>query len=73
MIIEIDEDIYFDSDVYGLIEMMEKSNVIYYPQIGASRDETASAAMFMFGEMIERTDDGECEYADAGYKTKDMR
>ena len=61
MIIEIDEDIYFDSDVYGLIEMMEKSNVIYYPQIGASRDETASAAMFMFGEMIERTDDGECE------------
>ena len=31
MIIEIDEDIYFDSDVYGLIAMMEKSNVIYYP------------------------------------------
>ena len=64
---------YFDSDVYGLIEMMEKSNVIYYPQIGASRDETASAAMFMFGEMIERTDDGECEQADAAFKTKDMR
>ena len=72
MIIEIDEDIYFDSDVYGLIEM-EKPNVIYYPQIGASRDETASAAMFMFGEMIERTDDGECEQADAAFKTKDMR
>ena len=72
MVIEIDEDIYFDSDVYGLIEMMEKSNVIYYPQIGASRDETASAAMFMFGEMIERTDDGECEQADAAFKTKDM-
>lgn len=31
MVIEIDEDIYFDSDVYGLIEMMEKPNVIYYP------------------------------------------
>ena len=31
MIIELDEDAYFDSDVYGLIEMMEKSNVIYYP------------------------------------------
>ena len=72
MIIEIDEDIYFDSDVYGLIEM-DKSNVIYYPQIGASRDETTSAAMYMFGEMIERTDDGECEQADAAFKTKDMR
>ena len=72
MIIELDEDIYFDSDVYGLIEM-DKPNVIYYPQIGASRDETASAAMFMFGEMIERTDDGECEQADAAFKTKDMR
>ena len=72
MIIEIDEDIYFDSDVYGLIEM-DKPNVIYYPQIGASRDETTSAAMFMFGEMIERTDDGECEQADAAFKTKDMR
>ena len=72
MVIEIDEDIYFDSDVYGLIEM-DKPNVIYYPQIGASRDETASAAMFMFGEMIERTDDGECEQADAAFKTKDMR
>ena len=72
MVIELDEDIYFDSDVYGLIEM-DKPNVIYYPQIGASRDETASAAMFMFGEMIERTDDGECEQADAAFKTKDMR
>ena len=72
MVIEIDEDIYFDSDVYGLIEM-DKPNVIYYPQIGASRDETASAAMFMFGEMIERTDDGECEQANAAFKTKDMR
>ena len=72
MIIEIDEDVYFDSDVYGLIEM-ENPNVIYYPQIGASRDETTSAAMFMFGEMIERTDDGECEQADAACKTKDMR
>ena len=72
MIIEIDEDIYFDSDVYGLIEM-ENTNVIYYPQIGASRDETTSAAMYMFGEMIERTDDGECEQADAAFKTKDMR
>ena len=72
MIIEIDEDVYFDSDVYGLIEM-ENPNVIYYPQIGASRDETTSAAMFMFGEMIERTDDGECEQADAAFKTKDMR
>ena len=72
MIIETDEDIYFDSDVYGLIEMNE-SNIIYYPQIGASRDETASAAMFMFGEMIERTDDGECEQSDAAFKTKDMR
>ena len=72
MVIEIDEDIYFDSDVYGLIEM-DKPNVIYYPQIGASRDETASAAMFMFGEMIERTDDGECEQADAAFKTKNMR
>lgn len=72
MIIELDEDAYFDSDVYGLIEM-EKPNVIYYPQIGASRDETTSAAMFMFGEMIERTDDGECEQADAAFKTKDMR
>lgn len=30
MVIEIDEDIYFDSDVYGLIEM-ENPNVIYYP------------------------------------------
>ena len=72
MIIETDEDIYFDSDVYGLIEM-DKPNIIYYPQIGASRDETTSAAMFMFGEMIERTDDGECEQADAAFKTKDMR
>ena len=72
MVIEIDEDVYFDSDVYGLIEMANP-NVIYYPQIGASRDETASAAMFMFGEMIERTDDGECEQADAAFKTKDMR
>ena len=72
MVIEIDEDIYFDSDVYGLIEM-DKPNVIYYPQIGASRDETTSAAMYMFGEMIERTDDGECEQADAAFKTKDMR
>ena len=72
MIIELNEDAYFDSDVYGLIEM-EKPNVIYYPQIGASRDETTSAAMFMFGEMIERTDDGECEQADAAFKTKDMR
>ena len=72
MIIELEEDAYFDSDVYGLIEM-EKPNVIYYPQIGASRDETTSAAMFMFGEMIERTDDGECEQADAAFKTKDMR
>ena len=72
MIIELDEDAYFDSDVYGLIEM-ETPNVIYYPQIGASRDETTSAAMFMFGEMIERTDDGECEQADAAFKTKDMR
>ena len=72
MVIEIDEDVYFDSDVYGLIEM-ENPNVIYYPQIGASRDETTSAAMFMFGEMIERTDDGECEQADAAFKTKDMR
>lgn len=72
MIIELDEDAYFDSDVYGLIEM-EKPNVIYYPQIGASRDETTSAAMYMFGEMIERTDDGECEQADAAFKTKDMR
>ena len=72
MVIEIDEDIYFDSDVYGLIEM-DKPNVIYYPQIGASRDETTSAAMFMFGEMLERTDDGECEQADAAFKTKDMR
>ena len=72
MIIEIDEDIYFDSDVYGLIEMANP-NVMYYPQIGASRDETTSAAMYMFGEMIERTDDGECEQADAAFKTKDMR
>ena len=72
MVIEIDEDVYFDSDVYGLIEM-DKPNVIYYPQIGASRDETTSAAMYMFGEMIERTDDGECEQADAAFKTKDMR
>ena len=72
MVIESDEDIYFDSDVYGLIEM-DKPNVIDYPQIGASRDETASAAMFMFGEMIERTDDGESEQADAAFKTKDMR
>ena len=72
MIIELDEDAYFDSDVYGLIEMANP-NVIYYPQIGASRDETTSAAMFMFGEMIERTDDGECEQADAAFKTKDMR
>ena len=72
MIIETDEDIYFDSDVYGLIEM-DKPNIIYYPQIGASRDETTSAAMFMFGEMIERTDDGECEQADAAFKTKNMR
>ena len=53
--------------------MMEKTNVIYYPWIGASRDKTSSAAMFMFGEMIERTDDGECEQADAAFKTKDMR
>ena len=30
MVIEIDEDVYFDSDVYGLIEM-EIPNVIYYP------------------------------------------
>ena len=60
MIIELDEDAYFDSDVYGLIEMANP-NVMYYPQIGASRDETTSAAMFMFGEMIERTDDGESE------------
>ena len=30
MIIETDEDIYFDSDVYGLIEM-DKPNIIYYP------------------------------------------
>ena len=72
MIIELDEDAYFDSDVYGLIEMANP-NVIYYPQIGASRDETTSAAMYMFGEMIERTDDGECEQADAAFKTKDMR
>ena len=72
MIIETDEDIYFDSDVYGLIEM-NNPNIIHYPQIGASRDETTSAAMFMFGEMIERTDDGECEQADAAFKTKDMR
>ena len=72
MVIEIDEDAYFDSDVYGLIEMANP-NVIYYPQIGASRDETTSAAMYMFGEMIERTDDGECEQADAAFKTKDMR
>ena len=72
MVIEIDEDIYFDSDVYGLIEMNE-SNIIYYPQIGASRDETTSAAIFMFGEMIERTDDGESEQADAAFKTKNMR
>ena len=72
MVIEIDEDIYFDSDVYGLIEM-ENPNVIYYPQIGASRDETTSTAMYMFGEMIERTDDGESEQADAAFKTKDMR
>ena len=72
MVIEIDEDIYFDSDVYGLIEMANP-NVMYYPQIGASRDETTSAAMYMFGEMIERTDDGECEQADAAFKTKDMR
>ena len=72
MIIELDEDAYFDSDVYGLIELA-KPNVIYYPQIGASRDVTTSAAMFMFGEMIERTDDGECEQADAAFKTKDMR
>ena len=72
MVIEIDEDVYFDSDVYGLIEMANP-NVIYYPQIGASRDETTSAAMYMFGEMIERTDDGECEQADAAFKTKDMR
>ena len=72
MIIEIDEDIYFDSDVYGLIEMANP-NVMYYPQIGASRDETTSAAMYMFGEMIERTDDGESEQADAAFKTKDMR
>ena len=73
MVIEIDEDVYFDSDVYGLIEMMENPNVMYYPQIGASRDETTSAAMYMFGEMIERTDDGESEQADAAFKTKDMR
>ena len=73
MVIEIDEDIYFDSDVYGLIEMMENPNITFYPQISASRDETASSAMFMFGEMIERTDDGECEQADAAFKTKDMR
>ena len=72
MIIETDEDIYFDSDVYGLIEM-NNPNIIYYPQIGASRDETTSAAMFMFGEMIERTDDGEREQADAAFKTKNMR
>ena len=72
MIIELDEDAYFDSDVYGLIEMANP-NVMYYPQIGASRDETTSAAMYMFGEMIERTDDGECEQADAAFKTKDMR
>ena len=72
MVIEIDEDVYFDSDVYGLIEMANP-NVMYYPQIGASRDKTSSAAMFMFGEMIERTDDGECEQADAAFKTKDMR
>ena len=72
MVIEIDEDVYFDSDVYGLIEMANP-NVMYYPQIGASRDETTSAAMYMFGEMIERTDDGECEQADAAFKTKDMR
>ena len=72
MIIELDEDAYFDSDVYGLIEMANP-NVIYYPQISASRDETTSAAMYMFGEMIERTDDGECEQADAAFKTKDMR
>ena len=56
MVIELDEDAYFDSDVYGLMEM-EKPNVIYYPQIGASRDETTSAAMFIFGEIIEHTDD----------------
>ena len=31
MVIEIDEDIYFDSDVYGLIEMMNNPNVMYYP------------------------------------------
>lgn len=30
MIIELDEDAYFDSDVYGLIEMANP-NVIYYP------------------------------------------
>ena len=30
MVIEIDEDIYFDSDVYGLIEMANP-NVMYYP------------------------------------------
>ena len=73
MVIEIDEDIYFDSDVYGLIEMMEKPNVIYYPEIGASRDKRTSADMYMFGEMRERSDDGECEYSDAAFKTKDMR
>ena len=72
MVIEIDENVYLDYTVYGLIEM-ENPNVIYYPQIGASRDETTSAAMYMFGEMIERTDDGECEQADAAFKTKDMR
>ena len=30
MIIENSEDIYFDSDVYGLIEL-GKPNIIYYP------------------------------------------
>ena len=72
MIIENSEDIYFDSDVYGLIEL-GNPNIIYYPQISASRDETSSSAMFMFGEMIERTDDGESEQADAAFKTKNMR
>ena len=31
MIIENSEDIYFDSDVYGLIEMMENPNITFYP------------------------------------------